>query len=171
MADDKNKKKEGEDKKKGPLIPLILVSVGAALGGGGVVMFTKPPDKHVADKPKPKEYLKVKTKEEMAFTFNPVKERGTSSARFRLKFVYLVEKKNEGKAHESLRNRWDLAYDRCLEVLTGSNAKELKSPEGKQRLKRRLVDELTIMLFPEDPKTEARVAQVQTVLFLEYFFQ
>ncbi len=171
MADDKDKKEEGEGKKKGPIIPLILVSIGAALGGGGVVMFTKPPEKHVDNKPKSKEYLKVKTKDEMSFIFNPVKERGTTSARFRLKFVYLVEKKNKDKAHESLKNRWDLAYDRCLEVLTGSNAKELKSPEGKQGLKRRLVDELTIMLFPEDPKTEARVAQVEMVLFLEYFFQ
>lgn len=171
MADDKDKQEESKGKKKGPLIPLILVSIGAGLGGGGVVVFTKPPDKHVDDKPKAKEFLRVKTKEEMSFIFNPVKERGTTSARFRLKFIYLVEKKNEKKAHESLKNRWDLAYDRCLEVLTGYKAKELKSPEGKQGLKRRLVDELTIMLFPEDPKTKARVAVVEMVLFGEYFFQ
>ncbi|MCB9872242.1 MAG: flagellar basal body-associated FliL family protein [Planctomycetes bacterium] len=177
MADDKAKEGAAEDagKKSGGIMkPLIMVAIGAALGGGGVVMMTKPVEKH-GEHEAPQPVMKVvHHPDEMKYVFNPVMERGSTTARIGFKFDYLVEEQNLDRAFQSVKVRWDLAKDRCIDVLTQFKSKELKTAEGKKLLRRRLVDELTMVFFPEELQSDgskARVAVIENILWTEFFLQ
>ena len=175
MAEEKDKAENPEDgKKKGSMMPLILVAVGAALGGGGVVMMTPAATDDAHHEAPPKKLKVVHHPDLMSFVFNPVKKRGSMTARVGIKFDYLVYEDHVDAAFEKIKIGWDKANDRCLTVLTQFSAAELQTDQGKKILRRRLVDELTMVFFPEEQQpdsTKARVAVVQDVLFTEFFLQ
>jgi flagellar basal body-associated protein FliL len=114
----------------------------------------------------------VKHPDEMNFIFNPIKERGSTTARINFKFDYLVDEAWRDEALESIKVRWDRANDRCISVLTQFTAAELQTHKGKEAVRRRLVDELTMVFFPEEPQpdgSKARVAVVDYVSWTEFF--
>lgn len=170
MAEEEKAEPETDGKKKGKLMPLILVAVGAALGGGGVVLTTKPALEQGKDDNRPSKLIIVHQPDEMSFTFNPITNKGMKTARVRLKFDYQVDENFKDGAEEAIREKWDLAYSRCNEVMMQQKSEVLKTPEGKRSLKRLLVDELTLAFFPEDSKGE-RIAIVKDVLWMEFFIQ
>ena len=104
---DKNKK-DGEDKddgaKKKGLPAIVLVAVGAALGGAGVVFAVPPKVVEVAvEKPK-LELIDVRHPDVLDFTFNPTSKTGRGIAAFKIKFVYTVREDREEEALEHIKS-------------------------------------------------------------------
>ncbi len=165
MAGNDEETKEEEVKGKGGgLKSLILVAVGAALGGAGVV-FMAPPVKEEVHVPPPPKVLILHHPDEMPFIFNPPVERGRMTASIAFKFDYKLKETDEDAVLESIRLHWDRAVSRCLEVLSNTPAKELSTDLGKARLKKRLIDELTLTFFPKGK------AIVDDVLWTKFVLQ
>lgn len=191
MADEKDKKPEegGEETaKKGKLLPLILVVAGAVLGGAGVVVMGPSPEEEEHGPP-PADIRLYDHPEAMEFVVNPVVERGHKQARIQFLFTYKADSKDvegpgdaaggDGGGHgggdaattelppvlSSIQLNWNRARSRCLELLSNQRADTLMSPEGKRRIKRELVDELSATLFPDG------IATVDDILWKDFFVQ
>lgn len=160
MAD--NKKKEGdgkpeEGKKKG-LPAIVMVAVGAILGGAGVV-FAVPPK--VVEKPveqKKYELVDVTHPDLIDHSFNPKSGRGIAQVKFR--FIYTVREDLEEKAFDSIKENWEKARSQCLGILCSVSREELNSEAGKAYLRSNLVDELDRTLFPDRPTKIAKVTDI-----------
>jgi flagellar basal body-associated protein FliL len=191
LADAKDPKTEEpapEAKKKGGkrLLPVLMVLVGAVVGGAGVVVLgPKPVMKEHG--PPPKDVRLYDHPQAMEFTINPVVERGHKTAMIHFLFTYKADAKDvtvsplasgeHGKEGEgamsselppvlkSIQANWNRAYSRCLEVLSNQKAADLLDPEGKRALKRTLIDELSASLFPDG------IATVDDILWQKYFVQ
>lgn len=188
MADEKDPKTEEptpEGKKRGkPVLPALMVLVGAVLGGAGVVVFS--PEPMPKDHgPPPKDIRLFDHPTPMEFTINPVVEKGHKTAMIHFLFTYKADAKDVlGAAAgagagehggpgmtevppvpKAIQTNWNRAYSRCLEVLSNQKAAELIDPEGKRALKRTLIDELSATLFPDGTAT------VDDILWQKYFVQ
>lgn len=191
MAEDKEQPKEeqAEGKKKG-LPAIVLICVGAALGGAGVVVMTPAPPVHV-EKEEPKIEL-FEHPDKMEFTFNPQAERGYKSAIVSFVFVYKADRKDvEGDGHAeasgeggghggggeeaagedlppvlaAIKKHWNRARSRAFEILSNQSAETLNSPEGKRHLKALLIEALTDAFFPDG------IATVHDIYWEKIFVQ
>lgn len=156
-------------KKKGTFMSaMILVVLGTGLGGAGVALLTAPPTKEEPTGARVPEYELVEHEDIMKFLVNPQTERGGRiTARIGFRFVYKRDKHKAKKTLKSIRDYWNKAYSRCLMVISSQDVKFLSTSEGKQALRRMLVGELTLTLFPRPDK----IAIVEDILWTEYFLQ
>lgn len=184
------KEPEAVAKKKRGLLPILLVAVGAAIGGAGVVLLSPKP-KPVEHAPPPPEIVAYEHPDVLEFTFNPQVKRGYKTALVQFKFVYEADRKlvegdhahgaaESGGGHgaaepaapahlppvlEAIKTYWNKASARCFEVLSGQDIDTLTTPDGMTYLKRLLIDELNATLFPE------KQARVVDVYLLKIFVQ
>ena len=193
LADDKEKNEESQEgaPKKKSMLPILMVVVGAVLGGAGVVVMTPKPEPEEHGPP-PADIRLYDHPVAMEFTINPVVERGHKQAMIHFLFTYKADSKDvqppdgaggggggHGGGHgggaeapaelppvlDAIKVNWNLAYSRCLEVLSNQKASTLVDPDGKRRLKRLLIEELSATLFPDG------IAAVDDILWQKYFVQ
>lgn len=163
MADDK--KKDGGDKaqegKKKGLPAIVMVAIGAVVGGAGVVFAVPPKEKIVHVEEKKVEDIDVTHPDEILHEFNPKSDAGRGIARLGFKFVYTVREDREEEAFAAIKANWEVGKATSLEVLSNRSIKELNSELGRRQLERDLVDELDRTLFPG--KKGDKVARITRV--------
>lgn len=161
MAEDKQKEGEAAagGKKKG-LSAIVMIAVGAVLGGAGVVVALPPKKIEVpVEKPPPK-IQPIKHPDVMEVTFNPQAEAGKAFGSIKFKFVYEVREDLEEAAHKQLADNWDRAKNDCLMMLCARTSREIGDPAGKRAVVKALLDTLDAALFPDDGHKLARVTEV-----------
>ncbi|MGE3171503.1 MAG: flagellar basal body-associated protein FliL [Planctomycetota bacterium] len=171
MADDTKKEADGKGdgaKKKG-LPPIILIAVGAAIGGAGVVFAVPPKQVEVPVHEPVHEFLPVQHPDLMEFQFNPRTAAGKKYASASFYFVYVVRDDMEAAAFESIKSHWDRARSNVLELLGARTMEELNAENGKRVLAKDLVDELNATLFPGG--RDEKVAQVTEILWSKWIVQ
>ena len=177
MAEDDKEPEEVEKKTRSGLLPVLLVAVGAAIGGAGVVVLSPKPLPVEPGPPAP-EIVAYEHPEPLAFVFNPQVKRGSKTAQVEIKFVYEADRRlvegDRPRGGESaggepatavrlppvldaIKTYWNKASARCFEVLSNQDVDTLQSPDGKRYIKRLLIDELNATLFPEQ---QAKVVDV-----------
>lgn len=175
MADDKKKDGEAQPEvaPKKRLPALLLVAVGAIVGGGGVVFAVPPKVVEVAVEPRLFEDVDVTHPDSVKVTFNPRTRAGKGTARAEFKFVYTVREDLEPEAFAAIGAAWEDAHSKALMLLKNRSMEELESDLGLRLLERDLVDELDRVLFPERPAGDAggKVARVTRVIWREMLFQ
>lgn len=167
MADEEKKEQEGEEqpKKKGGLKPIIMIALGAILGAAGVV-FMGPKPKPVEEHKEPEPKLEYREHPDLIeTTFNPRTRSGSRTGQVHFRFVYELDVAHEKDVLKAIKTHWNKAKSRVLTILGARTAKELNTPEGKQELKKILVDELTLTFFPDGE------AKVDDILWEKFFIQ
>ena len=101
MTGEEEKEDQPEEQpksKRGLVSAMILVALGAAGGGAGMVLFTPPPAVHENPGNRLPEYELVEHADIMKFLINPQTDRGGRiTARIGFRFVY------KGDKHKKLR--------------------------------------------------------------------
>ena len=163
----KEQQEEPGKKKKGKLMSaLVFVALGAAVGGAGVAVFTPLPTKQEDTGNRAPEFELVEYDDIMKFLVNPQAERGGRiTARIGFRFVCKRDKHKSKQVLKSIKAYWNKAYSRCLMVISNQDVKFLATAEGKQALRKTLVDELSLTLFP------GGLATIEDILWTEYFLQ
>ena len=172
MADDKKKDadpKAGEAKKKKGLPAIVLVVVGAVLGGAGVVVAVPPKVKQVHVPPPVFEVLEITHPDAIKKTLNLQSASGKGTARVELKFVYSVREDREREAFERIKANWDEVNSKALLMMKNRSRKDLQSDPGIAELQKDLVDEFDRLLFPG--KAEEKVAKVERVVWVDLLVQ
>ncbi|MCC6670505.1 MAG: hypothetical protein IT458_05550 [Planctomycetes bacterium] len=176
-AADKNEKEPQAPapaaKKKGGLKTLVLVAVGAALSGAGVVYFlpnaAKQPANHGPVEP---EMELVELPDKFDFVFNARAERGTKSAKVTFLIVLRQDKKDAARVAEAVRANFNRAYSRALVVLKGQTAASLLEDEEIRKLTVILCRELSETLFPGwDAMRPEHRPRVDDLLWLQIYVQ
>lgn len=167
MAEEKKKEadgkaEEGKKKKKG-LPAIVMIAVGAIVGGAGVVFAVPPKEKIVKVEEKPHELIDVRHPDEIQHEFNP-KSRGAGRgfARVSFKFVYTVRDDLVDQAFEQIKAHWEDAKSLSLEVFSNRSYEELQSESGRRVLEMDLMHELERAFFPT-AKGEAPIARVTRI--------
>lgn len=165
MSDDKKKdadpKAEAGKKKKG-LPPVVMIAVGAILGGAGAVFAIPPKKVEVKVEEKKHEFNLVEHPDKIEITFNPTESSGKAYCSVTLGFIYEVRDDREEEAIEAMKANWRRNIDRVYELLMARTVRELKSQEGRAILRRELGEQMDRTLFPG--KGEAKVARITEVL-------
>ncbi|MBK8097379.1 MAG: flagellar basal body-associated FliL family protein [Planctomycetes bacterium] len=158
MAEDK--KKDGDAKaqegaKKKGLPAIVLIALGAIVGGAGVV-FAVPPktvEKKVAEPPR--EDVDVEHPDKLTFKFNPQTGTGSAFANVSFYFVYTLkhitaaeEKKKEETAYDQIKTNMTRARSNVLMMLKARTKSDLQSESGRRVLTADLIKELNASLFP-----------------------
>ena len=171
--EDKEEQQEEQTKSKRGFVPaMILVALGAAGGGAGMVLFTPPPAVQQDPGKRIPEYELVEHADVMKFTINPQSDRGGRiTARIGFRFVYRGDKHKKKEILQSIKNYWNKAFSRCLVVISSQEVKFLQTGQGKQALRKMLVDELTLTLFPAQADSPHGIAIIDDILWTEYFLQ
>lgn len=171
MAEDK--KNEGdakaEGKKKKGLPTIVLVAVGAILGGAGVVFAVPPKVKEVHTQQKQLEILDITHPDVVEHAYNPKSKAGRGIATMQFKFVYTVSEDREKDAFEQVKEHWDLAKSNTLEILTNRTIEEFTSEQGLRSLEKDLIDDLDRTLFPL--KKGEKIARVTRVIWVKRLYQ
>ncbi|MBL8754724.1 MAG: flagellar basal body-associated FliL family protein [Planctomycetes bacterium] len=178
MAEEKKKEGDGkaeEGKKKKGLPPIVLIAVGAIVGGAGVV-FAVPPK--VVEKPAEVKVYKtfdVTHPDVIQHEFNPRTKAGKSMVRVAFKFVYEVREDLEKAAFEELKKNWEEVRSRSLLLLKTRSFEELNSEAGVRILENDMITELDRILFPMGETVHAngsnKVARVTKVLWDKWLMQ
>ena len=162
MAEDKEKKspeeEEGEGKKKG-LPPVVLVALGAALGGAGMVFLSPAPAEqdhghHVEPEP---EYVLREHPDILVFHFNPRQDRGSVLAKLEFQFVYKIDKRDEEKIVELIKMHWNRMYSDLLLRVRRETPNQLRNEDAVRILANELMSLMSATLFPHG---EAVVTQI-----------
>lgn len=172
MAEDKKKEGDGkaeEGKKKKGLPAIVMVAVGAVVGGAGVVFAVPPKEKVVVQAPPHFEVVDVTHPDVIEHEFNPKSKAGRGIARFSFKFVYSVREDLEKDAYALIKDNWETAKSNVLEVLSNRSIEELNSETGRTLLMSDLVDDLDRSLFPG--KKEDKIARVERVIWVKRLYQ
>ena len=172
MADDKKKEADGkaeDGKKKKGLPPVVLVALGAALGGAGVVFAVPPKTVEVKAPVVVLATEQIEHPDKLEFRFNPRAETGKSYASVSFTFEYSVREDKKDAAFEAIKHGWGRARSQVTELLCGMTAQELQSPGGKRILAKSLIETLDATLFPTDG--HEKVATVNLVNWCDYMFQ
>lgn len=171
MADDNKKEGDGKvdgGRKKG-LPPIVLVAVGAALGGAGVVFAVPPKKVEVHVQQAAHTFLSVQHPDLMEFQFNPRSDVGKKYASASFYFVYGVRDDREDAAFEAIKAHWDRARSNVLELLGSRTMSDLNADNGMRVLAKDLVDELDAALFPGT--REDKPARVSEILWSKWIVQ
>ncbi len=171
MADDKKKDGDGKDdgKKKKGLPPIVLIAVGAAVGGAGVVFAVPPKTVEVKVQEPVHEYQPIQHPDLIEVTCNPRTQAGKAYLSAAFYFVYTVRDDREAEAFESIKVHWDRARANVLMLVGSRTMAELNAENGKRVLAKDLVDELDATLFPG--KKDEKVARVSEVLIVKWMVQ
>lgn len=164
MADDKKKDADakGDGGKKKGMPAIVLVAVGAALGGAGVV-FAVPAKKVEVRVEKPAPKIQPLRSDPVDMTFNPLTDAGKGFASLKFKYVFEMLEGEEEQAKKLIEARWDSARSDCLIMLGSKRMNELQTESGKRVLCADLLATLDKALFPEDGHKFARVTGVYLV--------
>ena len=170
MADKKKDDgQEAEGKKKG-LPAIVLVAVGAALGGVGVVFAVPPKVVEVeVEKPEIKEW-DIEHPDVLEFVFNPVSKTGRGTAKFKFQFVYRTREDLEHEAFERIKETWNDSYSRVLTLLSQRSMAELRTEAGIRMAEKAVIDELNRAIFPAFGHEEP-IAEVVRLLWQQKLFQ
>jgi flagellar basal body-associated protein FliL len=172
VSDDKKKDadpkaEEGKKKKKG-LPPIVMIAVGAIVGGAGVVFAIPPKTVEVKVEEPVYEIVDVKHPDKISVTFNPRTKAGKGTARCVFKFTYRVREDLEDQAFEQVKANWEQAGSNALMLLRKRSMEELQSETGMQILAADMIAELDRTIFAgADP----RIAKVANVIWIEWLFQ
>lgn len=172
MADDKKKEADakGEDgKKKKGLPPAILIAVGAALGGVGVVFGVPPKQVEVHVPEVVHTFTPIQHPDLLEFQFNPRAQAGKAYASVSFYFVYVARDDREEAAFEAIKTNWDRIRSKVIVLLSSTSVTELNAENGKRVLAQALVDELDATIFPG--KGDEKVAKISEVLWSKWILQ
>lgn len=171
MADDK--KKEGEEGKDGKakkgLPPIVMIAVGAIVGGAGVVFAIPPKTVEVKVEEPHYEMIDVIHPDVIKTEFNPRTRAGKGISRIGFKFVYTVREDKETEAFEQLKQHWDEAKSKTLLLLKTRSLEELNSEVGVRMLEHDLIQDLDTTFFPAVDGEQ--VAHVTRLMFTEWLVQ
>lgn len=171
MAEQKKNEADGKvaaGKKKG-LPSLVLVAVGAIVGGAGVVVAVPAKVERVEVQAPPLEEIDVTHPDPIKKLVNLQSNTGKGAARVEFKFVYTVREDREGDAFRMIKANWEQANSDALKLLKNRSVKELQSELGLKTLEKDLVDELDRVLFPG--KGADKVARISRVLWVDLYIQ
>ena len=171
MAEDKKKeadgKADGAKKKKG-LPSIVMIAIGAIVGGAGVV-FAVPPKVKEVQVPEPVyEVVDVVHPDQISQQFNPKSKAGRMGSVV-FKFVYTVREDLEPKAFEEIKSHWEEASSVVLDVLTNRSMEELQNDAGVRTLEKDVIDELDRLFF--GIKKEGKIASVTKLIWSKRLFQ
>lgn len=162
--------KEAEAPKARKGIPaLILVAVGAMIGGAGTVFALQPKKVEKKQEKPPVKQIQVQHPDLMEYVFNPRTETGKAAASVSFYFVYEVAEDREKEGFEQIKANWDRARGRCMLTLKSRMVKDLNSESGLQVLAKDLIVELDACLFPTSKGD--KVARVTEVLWAKILTQ
>lgn len=171
MADDKkqgaDQKAEGGKKKGLPTI--VLIAVGAIVGGAGVVFAVPPKTVEVEKPPVVYEDLDVTHPDLISKEFNPRTRAGKGVARVSFKFVYTVREDHEQQAFEQIKEHWEQANSNTLMILKTRSMEELQTESGIRILEHDLLSDLDQTLFPGHG--DEKVATVTRILWKDLLLQ
>ncbi len=173
MADEKSKKEgDKESKKKKGLPPLVLVAVGAALGGVGMVFLAPKPDPVYAD-PTPfvPKKVQVEVDKPVEHSFNPRVSRGKAMAQVKFKFNYVTLEQDREVAEESIKHNWDRMSSVVLILLTAQTPEQIMDPKNNLHLEKQLRETMTLSLFPLEEGEKTGIAVVKEVLWMKKVVQ
>ena len=169
MADEKKKEEEGEEGKKKGLPAIVLVAVGAIVGGAGAV-FAIPPKQVEVEHVEPElEMLDVQHPDLFEFQFNPRTQAGKAYVSANFYFVYRVREDLEEEAFELIKAHWDQAVHSILLLFRARTIAELNSANGHEILAKDIAAELDAALFGGSP--DHKVATVTEVLWSKLIVQ
>lgn len=168
MSEEKKKddQKADEGKKKG-LSPIVMIAVGAIVGGAGAVFAIPPKTVEVKVEEPHFELVDVKHPDAIEITFNPRTKAGKGTGRVKFKFEYRVREDLEAQAFEQIKTHWEQAKSNALMLLRKRSREELESEVGMQIVAKDLIDDLDRSLFAEGE----RIAKVVNILWIEWLFQ
>jgi flagellar basal body-associated protein FliL len=172
VAEDKKKEADGkaeDGKKKKGLPPVVMIAIGAIVGGAGVVFAVPPKTVEVKVEEKHHELVDVTHPDPVKHEFNPRTKAGKGIARVELKFVYTVREDREAEAFEAIKEKWDLLRSNILLILKTRSMEELQSESGMRSLERDIIDDLDRTLFPG--KKDEKVARVSRVMWAQWLMQ
>ena len=173
MADDKKKEDQGgEGKKKKGLPAIVMIAIGAIVGGAGVVFAIPPKTVEKIAPPPVFEEVEIKHPDPIQHTFNPQGRSGKSVAKVSFKFHYTVVQEVgkvdvQSEAFESLKNNWDRAEGESYMYMLDRSYDDLRSASGKVIIVHDLKEILTHRLFPG----EHPIARVTDLIITELLLQ
>lgn len=166
MAEDKEKKdNEDEGGKKKGLPPIVLVAVGAALGGAGMVFMSPAPEEHHEPAEPEPEYKLLEHPDVIKLHFNPRQDRGSMMARVEFRFVYKLDMMDEAAALKSIKDHWNQMYSRILLRLSRETPQGLKDPDNRAHIENDLITEMSLTLFPDGEQV------VKQILWKDFYVQ
>lgn len=170
MAEEKQKEDgKGEGAKKKGLPPLVLVAVGAIVGGAGVVFAVPPKTVEVVQPVVIPDMVDVTHPDPIQHEFNPRTKAGKGIGRVAMKFVYRVREDLEDQAFEQIKTHWELANSNVLLLLKTRSMEELQSESGVRMLEKDLIDDLDRTLFPE--QDGQKVARISRIMWTKWLMQ
>jgi flagellar basal body-associated protein FliL len=170
VAEENDKAAEVEKsggKKRVPAV--VLVAVGAMLGGAGVVLALPSRGSAVAIEKPPPKFVDVQHPDLMEHQFNPRMQAGNRFASAGFYFVYRVREDHEQEAFEAIKSNWDRARSNVLLLLRSRSVADLNADNGQVVLGKDLVEELDASLFPG--KDDEKVARVTEILWSKWILQ
>ena len=149
--------------------PLVLIAVGAVLGGAGVVLGVPAKTVEVPVSQRELTYENVLHEDVITKTFNPKTRAGQKVAKVSFQFRFTCREDRFDAAYELVANRWEDGLGAVGKVLRRTSVKELTTETGETMLEARLVDALNAELFHADGG-EA-LAEVTKIVNLEIQLQ
>lgn len=172
MAKEKTKETDSKadaGKKKKGLPAIVMIAIGAIVGGAGVVFAVPPKTIAVVEPVKVLETLDVTHPDPIQHEFNPRTKAGKGIGRVALKFVYRVREDDEAQAFEKIKEHWEQANSNVLLILKTRSMEELQSESGVRTLERDVIDDLDRTLFPTE--NGRKVARVTRVMWSKWLMQ
>ena len=172
MAEEKSKKEDGKAGKKKGLPPLVLVAVGAALGGAGtVVMVPKPEPVHANPTPNVPKKVHADVEKSIEHSFNPKVSRGKAIAVVNFKFSYVTLEQDSEEAQQMIKRNWDRMTSKVLLLLADQTPKQIQDSENNLHLEKQLRETMTLTLFPPMEGDKAGIAVVREILWMKKVVQ
>jgi flagellar basal body-associated protein FliL len=171
VAEEKTKEADAKTeggRKKG-LPPIVLIALGAIVGGAGVVFAVPPKTIEVPAPVRVPETLDVTHPDPIQHEFNPRTKAGKGIGRVALKFVYRVREDQEAAAFEQIKQHWEEANSNVLLLLKNRSMEELQSESGVRMLEKDILDDLDRTLFPAEHGQ--KVARVSRVMWSKWLMQ
>ncbi len=171
MAEDTKKEDGGNEGKKKGMSPLVLIAIGALVGGAGVVFAVpaKTVEVHV-EQPAPGWSSPQVHPDVFEHTFNPAQKVGRATAMLWFSFMYRFREDLEDEVMETMEAYMPLAESNTLQLLSTRTLKELESVSGFAAVEADLIAELNQTLFA-DFQQDGNLAEVTKILWRKKLFQ